>query len=476
MQQVPISPPRLVVAGLAGDSGKTLVSLGLLLQARQHGVLTSAFKKGPDYIDAAWLGWAAGRPARNLDTYLMGNEKAVGAFCTRAVADGFNLIEGNRGLYDGFDARGTHSTGELAKLLRSPVLLVLDVTKVTHTAAALVLGCQTVDPAVQISGVILNRVAGKRHEAILRESIESTCHVPVLGVLPKSDIATMLPDRHLGLVTPEEHPNIDEVERRLLSLFAGRVDFEPVLDMARTAPALVTPSETVQHARHGEGLRVAYLRDSAFTFYYPENLEALEASGACLVPLSALTCERLPESLDALYVGGGFPETHGETIAANRSFLTSIREMTERGLPVYAECGGLMLLSQAIVWRGKKFPMAGVLPFQVEVSETPQGHGYTELHVDVPNGYYPVGITLRGHEFHYSGIVSDGHLPPTVCKVNRGTGCYAGRDGIILKNVWASYTHVHAVATPEWAEGLLHAAREFSSRRGILSNRWEDSG
>lgn len=475
MQQVSISAPRIVVAGLAGDSGKTLVSLGMLLLAQQQGILTSAFKKGPDYIDAAWLGWASGRPARNLDTYLMGSGRTAQLFCTRAIMDGINVIEGNRGLYDGFDARGTHSTGELAKLLRSPVLLVLDATKVTHTAAALVLGCQTLDPGVQIGGVILNRVAGIRHEAILRESIESTCRVPVLGVLTKSDADTMLPGRHLGLVTPEEHPNLRGVKEGLLSHIAGQVDFQRILDMAKAAPPLVPTADTAKKARSGEGLRVAYLKDTAFSFYYPENLEALEASGASLVPVSSLSCEGLPENLDALYMGGGFPETHGEAISANVSFLISIRERVAQGLPVYAECGGLMLLSQAILWKGRRFPMAGVLPFEVEVCASPQGHGYTELCVDAPNGYYPVGLTLRGHEFHYSRILLGDDHPPTACKVKRGTGCYAGREGIIMENVWASYTHVHAAATPEWAEAFLSVAREFSNIRAMPASgrRWK---
>lgn len=475
MQQSLISAPRLVVAGLSGDSGKTLVSLGLLLLARQQGISAAAFKKGPDYIDAAWLGWASGRPARNLDTYLMGSKRAARSFCARALTEGINVIEGNRGLYDGFDARGTHSTGELAKLLHSPVLLVLDATKITHTAAALVLGCQRLDPEVQIGGVILNRVSGKRHEAILRESIESTCHVPIVGVLPKFDGKALLPGRHLGLVTPEDHPMLREVRDGLISLFSRHVDFGRILAISAAAPPLEPPVEAGQMVMAGKPLRIGFLKDSAFTFYYPENLEALEVSGACLVPVSAFSSMALPEDLDGLYMGGGFPETHGEAISANRSFLTSIRDMATRGLPIYAECGGLMFLAQAIQWKGKRFPMAGVFPFEVEVCGTPQGHGYTELSVDAPNGYYAVGSTLRGHEFHYSRILAAADLPATACKVKRGAGSYCGRDGIIVENVWASYTHVHAVATPEWAEGFLTMACRFSDSKRPQTNLREQT-
>jgi len=218
--------PRLVVAGLSGDSGKTLVSLALLLLAREAHIEVAAFKKGPDYIDAAWLTWASGLPARNLDTFLMGFPKAVGSFARHALPGGLNIVEGNRGLYDGSDARGTHSTAELAKALKSPVLLVINATKVTRTLAASVLGCQKLDPEVQIAGVILNQVSGVRHERVLREAIESVSGVPVLGVLPRAPGDALLPERHLGLVTPQEHPRIESVHSNLLSLAEGMLTWQ----------------------------------------------------------------------------------------------------------------------------------------------------------------------------------------------------------------------------------------------------------
>jgi cobyrinic acid a,c-diamide synthase len=258
--------PRLVIAGISGDSGKTLLSLGLLLALRDRGVPTGAFKKGPDYIDAAWLSWASGGPARNLDTFLMGFQTALAAFLRRALSGGFNLIEGNRGLFDGVDAEGTHSTAALAKILRAPVLLVLSATKVTRTAAAWVLGSQKLDPAVHIAGVVLNRVNGARHEKMLRESIESTCGIPVVGALPVVESDILLPERHLGLVTPSEHPEIGRLAESLRGLVEGHVDVERVLALAHEAPSLeVPPGDTVQPAE-GKGLCVGYLRDSAFTF------------------------------------------------------------------------------------------------------------------------------------------------------------------------------------------------------------------
>ncbi len=302
--------PRLVVAGLAGGSGKTIVSLGLLLAARRRGLGVGAFKKGPDYIDAAWLGWAAGEAAHNLDTFLMGFEEVFASFTSYAAPGGFNVIEGNRGLYDGFDSRGTHSTAELAKALRAPVLLVLNASKVTRTAAAMVLGCQRLDPSVNIAGVILNHVSGPRHERVLREAVESTCGIPVLGALPRIPKNSLLPERHLGLVAPEEHPGRKSLRATLEELFEGRLDFKRLWKLSRAAPYLEPPGVTLLDLPLGTGLKIGYLWDSAFTFYYPENLEHLRIAGASLVPISALSAIALPEDINALYMGGGFPETH----------------------------------------------------------------------------------------------------------------------------------------------------------------------
>lgn len=465
MQYCPPQMPRLVVAGLSGDSGKTLVSLGLLFLARQIGISTKAFKKGPDYIDAAWLSWAAGCPARNLDTYLTGREKTAQIFVAHAAPDGVNLIEGNRGLFDGVDRHGIHSTAELAKLLEAPVLLIVNAAKVTRTVAALVLGCMKLDPHVRIGGVILNHISGRRHETVVRESVECECGVPVLGVLPNMDIGTLLPNRHLGLITPQEHVGIDLLPKKILAAMQGCIETRRILELAGSAPRLTGWSAKATPVEDGHGLKIAYLKDPAFSFYYPENLEALEASGAEICPISALTASMLPEYLDGLYIGGGFPEIHARALSQNISFLASVRDHALKGLPIYAECGGLMLLAQAIRWKGVNFRMAGVLPFDVEVCARPQGHGYVELLVDSANPYYPVGTRIRGHEFHYSRISTANSLPATACSVQRGTGCSGGRDGIISGNVWASYAHVHAEGTSEWARGLIAQARRYRKQR-----------
>jgi cobyrinic acid a,c-diamide synthase len=450
--------PRLVIAGLSGESGKTLVSLALLLEAARRGIPARAFKKGPDYIDSAWLEWASRKPARNLDTFLMGFERVADSFARHAVPEGLNLVEGNRGLYDGADACGTHSTAELAKALQAPVVLVVNATKVTRTAAALVLGCQRLDPDVRIAGVIVNQVCGARHERILREAIESVCGIPVLAAIPRAAAETLLPTRHLGLVTPREYPDRDLLARNLLDLVAARLDFDRLFAIARQTPPVAVPPVPLPQPVAAGGLTIGYLDDTAFSFYYPENIEALRAAGVKVVALSALTAASLPNTLDALYIGGGFPETHARELAANTGFLASIRRAAHAGLPIYAECGGLMLLSRALAWRGSKYPMAGVCDFEVEVCGSPQGHGYSELRVDTENAFFPVGTRLAGHEFHYSRIVPNGEVPATACAVLRGAGCFSGRDAVLSENVWAAYTHLHALATPEWVNAMIRAA------------------
>lgn len=456
------SLPRLQIAGMSGGSGKTMVALGLLLALRRAGIAVRAFKKGPDYIDAAWLSWASAQPARNLDTFLMGPECVLSSFRQNAVTDGINVIEAARGLFDGFDVAGTHSSAALGKLLTVPVVLVVNATKVTRTAAALVLGCQKFDPELTIRGVILNNVNGRRHEQILRGAIESACAVPIIGVISRAFAGQPLPERHLGLMPPQEHSDLEDLERDLLQVVGDSLDLDALLAIARSAAPLEAVPQAGLGSPRDRDVKIGYLSDSAFSFYYAENLEKLEQAGADLIPISALHSTALPEGLNALYIGGGFPETHAAALAANRTFLQSIRKASEEGLPVYAECGGLMLLARALLWKGSRYEMAGVFPFEVEVSDTAQGHGYTQLSVDRPNPFFPVSSNLRGHEFHYSHIIPQADWPLTACEVRRGAGCFRGRDAAIIRNVWASYTHLHALATPEWAEGLVSAARKFA--------------
>jgi cobyrinic acid a,c-diamide synthase len=467
------SKPRVVIAGLRGGSGKTTLSLGLVAAWRQRVGEVVPFKKGPDYIDAGWLALAAGQPCYNLDPYMMSGEQILDSFWQHVQNAEAAVIEGNRGLFDGMDADGSCSTAELAKLLQAPVLLVVDGTMVTRTAAAAVLGCQHLDPEVAIQGVVLNRVAGPRHQEMLKTTIERYCRVPVVGAIPKLK-EDDFPERHMGLVTALEHPEAREAIFARIQVVERYLDLEKVLTIADQAPPL-TWEPVYPRKRASKAYRqptIGIIRDSAFQFYYPENLEALERRGARLVTINALQDTFLPE-LDGLYIGGGFPETHAEQLAANDQLRERLRSAIEAGLPVYAECGGLMYLGRNLEIEGKTYPMVQALPMDFRLEQKPQGHGYTELEVVNTNPFYPVGTTLRGHEFHYSRVTRFELNPESLAfAMRRGSGILDRKDGVCYKNTLATYSHVHAIGTPEWAEGLIRRALAYQREvRGNIEKK-----
>jgi cobyrinic acid a,c-diamide synthase len=284
----------------------------------------------------------------------------------------------------------------------------------------------------------------------------------VLGVIPRqADLATLLPDRHLGLVTPAEHAQQTALAARLIDLGA-RLELERLLDLADSAGPLPGGEAPEEDARPVAGtVSIGYFRDAAFTFYYPENLHALERAGAELVPLSALSDAGLGD-VQALYIGGGFPETQARRLAENSAMRGAVRQAAAQGLPIYAECAGLMYLAESFTWLGETYPMAGVLPLRLAVESRPQGHGYMEVETDGESPFLPAGIRLRGHEFHYSRVLG-GCALPTVFRVLRGTGLGQGRDGLRQGNTMASYLHLHALGVPRWAPGLVAAARRRKS-------------
>jgi len=455
--------PGIVVAGLSGDSGKTLLSLGLAAVWRRQGLTVAPFKKGPDYIDAAWLTLAAGRFCRNLDSYLMTADTICETWRNGVQQADIGLVEGNRGIFDGVDVQGSHSTAELAKLLQIPVLLVVDATKMTRTTAALVMGVRALDPDLKLAGVVLNRIGGVRHASVAADAIEAYADVPVLGVVPRLRGGELIPGRHLGLVTTDEHPATSEAVARAADVVEEHLDLDQLLQIAgcadRTGRGKRTkPGEADDHPPRI--VRIGVLRDAAFPFYYPENLESLEKHGAELVRISALSDQQLPEGLNALYIGGGFPETHSRQLSGNRSFLASLRTEAENGLPIYAECGGLMLLAESIDYDGTTSPMSGVLPIRIGWSAKPAGHGYVRGVVDRDNPFYPVGTEIAGHEFHHSHVRNP-EGAASVVSLNRGTGIGGGRDGLVRWNTLALYTHVHAAGLAEWSRGMIRAAKSY---------------
>ncbi len=460
--------PRLVVAALKGGAGKTFLTIGLIAALRQRGLSLGVFKKGPDYIDAGWLGLAAKRDCFNLDAFLFDRDVIEASFLYRTSAADAAIVEGNRGLFDGTDAQGSYSTAELAKLLGAPVILVVDATKMTRTAAALVLGCQALDPEVNLRGIILNKVAGPRHDRVLRESIEQAASIPVIGSVGKLPMKSF-PQRHLGLLPLHEHPGALQFVEEAAEVARASIDLDRVLEIARSAGELSGHGPTALWEDHGENgptdLRIGVLRDSAFQFYYPENLEALEAKGASVVQISALDHRDLPD-LDALYIGGGFPETHADKLARNTLFKDSLRRAVSLGLPVYAECGGLMYLSRNLCVDDNVYPMAGVLQVDTVLETKPQGHGYVRAEVTRTNPFYPKGTIVTGHEFHYSWVRGLEEAQTSCAfKILRGHGLDGTRDGICTANVLATYVHVHALGEPQWAEGIVRRATAFRAAR-----------
>ena len=434
---------------------------------RKGGRVPAAYKKGPDYIDSAWLSMAAGRVCRNLDLFLMSPATIQESFAETCAQADVGVIEGNRGLYDGVDARGSYSTAELAKLLETPVLLVVDCTKSTCTVAAAVLGCQHFDPQVPIRGVILNRTAGARHESVLREAIEEHCGLPVLGSLPRVK-GPLFPERHLGLVPPQEHEQLPQAIARAGELADQHLDLEAIWDLARQAPPLEPAARTPKggSARTAPAVRIGVFRDAAFQFYYPENLEALSREGAELVEMSPLRDRELA-TVEALYIGGGFPEMLAPSLSANTAFLQSVRRAIERGLPVYAECGGAVFLGEKLIMDEKEYAMAGALPVVYAFGPKPQGHGYVVLEAAGTNPFFTSGDVIRGHEFHYTYMESTTAEDLTFAfRVQRGCGFGDGRDGLVRHNVLASYTHLHALGVESWAPAVVRAAARFRAETG----------
>ena len=482
-----IDRPRMIFSAFRGNSGKTFLTVGVGACLRRRGKKVFPFKKGPDYIDPAWLEVATGYPCHNLDLFLMERGGMISSFAAIARKSDCVLVEGNRGLFDGMDRDGSYSTAELAKLLRAPLILIADCTRATRTVAAMIIGCQQFDPDVTIRGVILNRIGGARHEAMVRSVVEAHCGVPVLGAVPRIHEG-IFPERHMGLVPPQECAGAATIVDEAARIVDRYVDMDRLWEIARDAPA-VSFDDLEERDREPvvcplERPRIGLIRDSAFWFYYPDNLEALESSGAILMECSALRDEELPP-MDALYIGGGFPETHAAKLAANAGFRESLKKAVEAGLPVYAECGGLMYLGKELVLESGIFPMVGVFPLRFTVERTPQGHGYTILEVDRPNPYFPVGETLHGHEFHYSRIrEGEEGCIATAFQVKRGRGIQDRRDGLCFKNVLATFSHLHAFGAKGWAKALCDQAvayrrsnghtdkgMEMRDASGILKNR-----
>ncbi len=472
---------RWLVSAAHRSSGKTTVSIGLCAALRARGLSVQPFKKGPDYIDPMWLGLAAGRACRNLDPHLSGWDEIAASFARHADRADATLVEGNLGLHDGTATDGSDSNAMLAQRLGLPAVLVLDARGTARGLAPLVLGYQAFEPRVRIAGVVLNRVGGSRHESRVRAALERYTDVPVLGALG-SDPRLAIAERHLGLVPSNEQGEAAHVIDAIARAIAESLDLDALLRVVGPAaragsavparqPAAPAGARTtaagsaVGPAPADAPVRIGIARDEAFGFYYAGDLEALEAAGAQLVPFDTLRDPTLPE-VDGVFVGGGFPEALAPRLSANGTLRAALRERIEAGLPVYAECGGLMYLARSISWRGERHEMVGALPADVVMRERAVGRGYVALE---ETGDFPwpgdPPAPLRGHEFHHSTLENAAPGLRYAYRVLRGHGIDGARDGIVHRNVLASYTHLRSVGGNRWPARFVEFVRDAGRRR-----------
>ena len=486
--------PRIYISAAHKSSGKTTLSIGLSAALNKQGLDIQTFKKGPDYIDPLWLSQAAGgRSCHNLDFNTMSDDGILSALASYGQDADMSLIEGNLGLYDGVALDGSDSNAALAKLTQTPVILVIDSQGITRGVAPLLLGYQQFDPDINIAGVIYNMSVGGRHEAKLRAVTEEYTDIPVLGVVKRNALME-LDERHLGLKPINEGQGALEKIDTIKKLVAESVDLSRIIEIANSAQALVfdenpMQSETLKINKSKQDIKLGICQDSAFGFYYASDKLALEQAGTTLVPINTLTDKRLPDDLDGLFIGGGFPETHMADLEANKAMRESIRQAIEAGLPTYAECGGLMYLSQSLHWNGQSSRMVGIIPAQAHMYKKPQGRGYVKLeettampwdkfaecgdeYTEAAGDQLTRPSLIHAHEFHYSQLVSDPNNERTdltsvleekgrfAYKVHRGVGITGDKDGWVYKNLLANYAHMRDTDRFHWARRFVEFVRK----------------
>lgn len=502
--------PRLLISAAHKSSGKTTISIGLCAALAARGLTVQPFKKGPDYIDPMWLSRAAGRACFNLDPFLMGMDEIQRLFRRQAAGADLSLVEGNKGLYDGLALDGSNSNAALAATLGLPVVLVVDARGMTRGIAPLLLGYQAFDRNIHIAGVILNNLGGARHEAKLRAVIEHYTDIAVLGAVHADDRLAIV-ERHLGLMPSNEAGEAEAQIACIGDAIARQVDLERVVEVARQAPPLVADEtstavtldecDTVVHVESPAAgakrrsrkqpasvarlahalsprLRIGVAMDKVFGFYYADDLAALAAAGAEVVPFDTLADATLPD-VDALFIGGGFPEMFGPELEANAGLRADIRAAVEHGMPVYAECGGLMYLTRSLRTEAGRHEMVGAIPGDIVMHRRPVGRGYVELlettEAPWPGAMSP-GEVVRAHEFHYSSLENLDQGVRFAYRVKRGHGIDGQSDGLVYRNVLASYAHMRGVGSCHWPSRFVSFAlrvklgREHEARRtGVLA-------
>ena len=451
---------HVLISAAHKSSGKTALSAGICAALHDRGLRVQAFKKGPDYIDPMWLARASKRSCYNLDFWTQTDQEISSMFAKQVRSADIGLVEGNKGLHDGLSEDGSDSNAALARLLEAPVILILDTRGTIRGVAPLVLGYQQFDPEIEIAGAILNFVGGDRHAAKLIRVMEQFTDVPVLGTVYRTRELELV-ERYLGLMPSNEDPGADRRIADISKVVADQVDLDRITSIANSAPAIPGIAKPVA-AEPNYGLRIAYARDKAFGFYYSDDLDTFSQLGVQLLPFDTLHDSCLPEA-DALFIGGGFPEKNMHKLAANAPMKQAVREAIERGMPAYAECGGLMYLCNAIRFESDQCAMVGIIDAECEMHEKPVGRGYTVLqksaqHLwsDIPQQPVP------GHEFHYSTLNNLADSYAYSFEVQRGFGVNGQNDGIQYKNLLACYSHQRNTERNQWIPDFLEFIKTCS--------------
>jgi cobyrinic acid a,c-diamide synthase len=462
-----VRTPRLVIAGTASNVGKTILTAGLIAAFKARGLTVQSFKVGPDYIDAAYLAHVSGRPCRNLDSWMLGEGALRQVLAQGALGADLALVEGMLGLFDGRSGSTGGSTADVARIIKAPVVLVMDVSDMTESAAAVALGFKTYAESPKIAGVLLNNVRSDAHRRIAEDAIWGIAKLPVLGALramPQLDI----PQRQRGLLPVTENKEWDRMIGVLSETIDRDVDLDLLLRIANKAELVpLVPKKVFQGKPDvGQPVRLAVAYDDAFNFYYPENLELLEEHGAQVVPFSPLEDDHLPQDASGVYLGGGFPEIFVEPLAKNHAMAESIQQAYRSGVPIYAECGGLMYLGRSLrTDSGTKYGMAGVIPVDVEMDGEIHRFGYRQLLTLEENILSPRGQFYRGHEFHWSRITGhNGDLKPAY-QMQNADGEVIGYEGFVAPNLLASYVHLHFGQNPLLVDKFVQHCREFTAVR-----------
>ncbi|KIL38655.1 cobyrinic acid a,c-diamide synthase [Gordoniibacillus kamchatkensis] len=461
---------RILIAGTGSGVGKTTLTIGLMAALRQKGYNVQGFKCGPDYIDPTYHTAVTGRQSRNLDSWMLSRDTVKDIFRRASSEADISVIEGVMGLFDGKNHLSNEgSAADIAGLLQCPIVLVVNCHSMGRSAAAVVKGFQHFAADVNIAGIIANKVGSEGHYRMVKEAVMQECGLPVFGYLLRDD-ALEIPERHLGLVPSVERGELEPFFAKLAQQVAATVDVEAIVKAA-VCPDLPAPESegrlSVFEPRpqaHGSGVRLAVARDAAFNFYYPENLELLQACGAELRFFSPLAGETVPPDADGLYIGGGFPEEFAATLAAGSEVKASIRAFIERGKPVLAECGGFMYLTEAIVdTEGRRYDMVSAIPGQVAMQKKLASFGYREIQGTDANYLLQGGIKARGHEFHYSTYQCESANPAAyITKGRKGEQ----EEGVLHRRLVAGYTHIHFASAPEMAQRFVDECAQVKSTEG----------